>query len=146
MSTEPRQEAEEVVAALNSFLHHPTKKDFEEKWISFRGMPQIRDENILDQIELEWDEIENCPYISVKNLSELHISTIFCLIIYSNDGKLNYDTLKYDREIHEVQNEVQLNLAPSESGTFKFDNLPYGSRISSIKVIKGNGYKIESKQ
>lgn len=141
-----RQEAEEVVAVLNSFLHHPTKKDFEEKWISFRGMPQIRDENTLNKIVLEWKKEEKCPEISVINESELHISTIGCSIVYSKSGQLNYDTMKYDIETHELHKEVQLNIAPNESKTFKFDSLANDSKVSSITITKGNGYKIESKR
>ena len=51
-----RDEAEEIIAVLQSYLHHPKNKDSEEGWVTFRNMPRIYKQEVLEQIDCSWTE------------------------------------------------------------------------------------------
>jgi hypothetical protein len=138
-----RQEAEEISSALHSYLHHPTKQGVNETWVTYREMPQIKDNETLQEIVLSWDAEIVKPIILVENLSEMHVSKIYCLVFCNSDKSSMWDSDEYDQETNEIRCEIQLNLAPQESGTFQFENLPARSKILSVNIEKGYGYKID---
>ncbi len=139
-----RIETEEILAALNSFLNHPNNRGNTETWVAFRDMPLIQDKIVLGELEFDWDKEKDFPKVKVTNLSKFHISEATCSVTHLA-RETNRRTLRYEYESKKIESKIVLNLAPSESINFYFNNLPETSKVENIEVKRGNGYKIDKR-
>ncbi|HEX8370875.1 MAG TPA: hypothetical protein VF604_20180 [Pyrinomonadaceae bacterium] len=135
-----REEAEEIAAVLQSYLHHPKIQNQPFKWVTFREMPLIEEKEILEKLIWKW-QWGGVP-ISVENSSDLHIASVTCIVVYTKPITIDNEIISNEKR--EEKFRVQLNISPSESKHITFNGLPKGINISSITVLQGNGYKIKS--